>query len=160
MSFISRSDGIFKRLIDRYDLNILKREPLVIYSTVQPITDLDKLLIQVHVDQLASVIRTAVAGTGSMVCFEIPDGERWIIHAVDMGRSSGDGTLEHLHISKHPHTAQVRVATQTGASHLTTDLFVQPVILEQGDQVHVYVNTISTDTLWTVKVYYSMEDVF
>lgn len=129
----------------------------VILPTVQPVTDFDELAKIYQSENVGTMERTAVAGTGRVQAYQIPEGKRYHIYAISLTRTSGDGTLDHLYVEDGFPT---RIWNQAAASTIQTNLLPIPVILDEGQLLSVNVAVITGDSVWNVVLYYAEEDAF
>lgn len=123
MSFISRSDDVFRRLISRFDLETLNREKVVIPSSIQPVTMVDPLLITLlHIQKIIGT------RTYTLDEFPVPVGKRW--HIISYGQTRAQtGALDVL-IYDPAGDSIVIDSMATGTSH--SKVLATPIMLDHG----------------------------
>lgn len=157
MKKINIGARIIQRLISKFDLEMGGESSLNLEERVLPITNIDDLLRTPKFASFGNTSRTSASGVGFSTDVIIPTGKRVRIYAFDITRSSGDGTISQIQITG---DSQVVVKVQTAASNFRTEILYQPVILDVGQSIALYVAAITTDSVWNVKAYYLEEDAY
>lgn len=126
MSFVSKLDGIFRRLRSQLNLQDLEREDVIVPSLVLPVIELTHHLHDVSIK--AGTI--AISATGDKIGFTVPANEVWYLYSVSARRDSGTWTMDALQIGDGggDELDLIFIAAQT---HLETGVF-EPLILEGG----------------------------
>ena len=116
-------------------------------TTVQPVTDVDQLLADVLMPLEA--FESIAAGWVTMLT--IPDGERWLIHKIQIGRSAGDRSITQLRIAGQGATVLALPAFSAVSSFISAMDDV-PIPMQGGMSLDVIFSGGTTDGTWTIRV--------
>lgn len=156
MSFISRSDQVFRRLINKFDLKTDQREPVTVPSVIMPVTDVGVLLQKTkayrHVE--------AISSTGIKLLNEVPEGKRWRIMAIQVLKGSGAFTLSALYVYIIADAQTQKIETFASSEDHQTYLDGQEIYLDAGDRIRAYVDAFTTAGNIDCLVYVMEEDLY
>jgi hypothetical protein len=127
--------NIISRLQLRFNLRTTGDiEDLMMADTIQPVTDMDELLSA----RVLYLQGNAISGTGNITALTVPPGKRYKLLYWAYDRTSGTFTFTQ-------HGVQIGANGFTlltwAASSNERGVFTQPIELEQGDIVQVYIDS-------------------
>jgi len=131
--FISRKDGIYRRMTDKLGLAILKREPILIPSIIQPVISIDELMKVSNIHASGGDITEIEVYTIATV----PEGKRWIVSAIAVELSSGVWTVDALGIYDEVGHA---IWIERASSVTTLEWLGHPLMIESGWSIVVHVD--------------------
>ena len=147
MSFVSRHDGVFRKLIDRFQLQTAEREFVKVPSIIVPVTVVDDLVATMEL----AASSTSITGTGAYDIEKVPLGKRWTLSALDAHLSSGTWTISGFGLVDPGGTV---VWIELPASALTLTWSSHPIILDEGWSIRIEIDTWSvTGTLGMVAMH-------
>ena len=134
----------------------LRSSPLPLYlsNLAVPVYDISEFLESVKIETSGSFSRLAASGAGTVTAVTVPSGKRWIIYAIDIFRSTGDGTIDKVSID-----ATVQIYSQSASGGVKTELLNHSVILDENHNISVHVADITTDSTWDIRLYYVEREI-
>lgn len=157
---VIESTSLPQRILNRFPsgakrqiAQAIRKIPFVVFTS-----NIDDLLRVHSVEEVGTFARTAVAGTGNVLAFTIPDGDRYHISSISIVRLTGDATLEGLYLGQT--SAVVKAISQTAAIALHTLLLSKDLVVDETMQIYATVAAISTDSTFSVRMLYTREDMY
>jgi len=129
MSFLSRRDSIFRKIIDRLELKQVLREPVTVPSTITPVIDITNLQDERYGETITGV------ATDRTDEFTVPKDRRWDVMLVQGDRSVAADTIS-IEIYEGKHGVSIFVKPVVAGKLLLWEPHKR-MILEEGDIIRV-----------------------
>lgn len=123
-------------------------------TTVQPVTDADKLLLVQRIDTLD----VTFVATGTQTIRTVPAGKRWKLYNVNVQALTGDRDIDSIKI-REPGGGEITLATGSATS-LDTDLLVQVLTLDEAWLIQIVLSGGTTDGDKRFTAYIEEEDAY
>jgi len=149
----------FKRLEDRLGLKALDNRPFIVPPAINLVHEISPFLLKRRYIE-TTINRAAADGPGVVQLLSVPDGRKYYIHCLNLGRTTGDGTLTNIRLLPSGASANIPIYTQGASAHLNTQWLPRPWVLNEGDILYVEINAITTDSSWNLRILYEEEDAF
>jgi hypothetical protein len=148
--------SIIERIVTRFTLQDTPIELLkdwILNKTIQPITNIDELLLTTEID--ASVYTDG--GVGNKAFVTVPAGERWTVRACHIIRATGDRTISALYLNDGTNAAKIKTFAAATSEHIS-DLYTPPLKLAEGWSLVFTVDVGGgNDGTWNCRIYCDKE---
>ena len=156
--------SIVPRLTTKFDLTEVEgypATPFFLREELLPVTSIDELL---KTPTIANY-DVASTATGWKLATTVPQGKRWTLVAAAANRTTGSSAqVDGIGIraaSESVGTAKMLPLYYAASSgNLRAGVFGQPVILEQGTPIDIFIGTAEAASVVTLSLLYYLEDAF
>ena len=156
-SIPSRALEVWRRLYTRYTL---EPGPATVgpdvLKTIVPVTQADQLLAR----HRGVVVDTTVTGTIDHLVATVPLGIRRAFVTLLIQRITGTWTFDTVSLTDVSEGANVRIAPQAQTDNFQLDPQSAPIEVEEGDEVHINVDSHSVNGTCRLAVWVIDQDIF
>jgi len=155
----ARRFDLWRRLYTRFLIEpfpAAEGEAPSVATTIFPVTDADALLL---VEGAQQFVVPAVDSVGQKVGITVPEGKRWVVHAISAIRASGDRNIDEFILRDDDAGLNMPIHLFTAASREVVILGT-PLTLDENDRVDVNYVGGTNSTSFTVTLWASEGDAF
>lgn len=129
----------------------------ILIETLQPITNIDELLMEHKVAVVSGVAGTA---SGWVTFFTVPDGKRWHVKAVHAQRTTGDRTILIFGVDDKDGNS-INIESFTAGSVYESGMLPSPLTLDEKAVIkYNFTAAGSSNGTWTGRALIAEEDAF